>query len=96
MRYFHRTSLDPDSVLDLAATYFGRRFAPAEEAPRRRTYSGSVGRVTVSARPEGGHYTLVEVATDQVGESELDKTAKGFLAAVHREVVPGFEVRGAY
>ena len=96
MRYFHRTSLDPDRVLELAAAYFGRRLAPAEEAPRRRTYNGSVGRVTVSARPEGGHYTLVEVATDQVGESELDKVAKGFLGAVHREVAPGFEVRGAY
>jgi len=96
MRYFHRTSLPSDRVLELAATYFGRRLTPAEEAPRRRTYSGSTGRVMISARPEGGHYTLVEVATDQVGESEVDKMAKGFLAAVHREVVPGFTVRGAY
>ena len=96
MRYFHRTSLDPDRVLEHAARYFGSRFAPAEEAPRRRSYSGPTGRVTITARPEGGHYTLVEIATDQVGESELDKTAKRFLAVLHREVDPGHAVRGAY
>ncbi len=96
MRYFHRTSLAPDRVLELAATHFGPQLAPAEEAPRRRAYSGSVGRVTITARPEGGHYTFVEVATDQVGESEIDKLAKRFLAEVHREADPTHEVRGAY
>jgi hypothetical protein len=96
MRYFHRTSLDPDRVLALAATYFGGRLAPAEEAPRRRTYSGATGRVTIAARPEGGHYTFVDVATDQVGESELDKVAKRFFAVLRREVAPGHEIRGAY
>jgi hypothetical protein len=55
-----------------------------------------VGRVTVTARPEGGHYTFVEVATDQVGESEIDRLAKRFLAEVHREADPTHEVRGAY
>jgi len=96
MRYFHRTSLAPDRVLELAAAHFGTRLAPAAEAPRRRAYSGTVGRVTVTARPEGGHYTFVEVATDQVGESEIDKLAKRFLAEVHREAEPTHEVRGAY
>ena len=28
---------------------------------------------------EGGHYTLVTVETNQVGESEADKLAKRFL-----------------
>jgi hypothetical protein len=96
MRYFHRTSVPPDSVLELAAGYFGTRLAPADEAPRRRTYSGTTGRVTVTARPEGGHYTLVEVRTDQVGESELDKLAKRFLSVLHREADPTHAVRGAY
>ncbi len=31
----------------------------AEESPRRRAYHGTLGRITISARPEGGHYTLV-------------------------------------
>ena len=96
MRYFHRTTLPPDGVLALAADYFGRRLTPAEEAPRRRAYSGRIGKVTIAARPEGGHYTFVDVATDQVGESELDKLAKRFLAVVHQAVEPGHEIRGAY
>lgn len=96
MRYFHRTSLDPDRVLQLAAGYFGGRLAPAEESPRRRVFTGPIGKVAIAARPEGGHYTFVEVSTDQVGESELDKFAKRFLAEVHRQVEPTHEVRGAY
>ncbi len=96
MRYFHRTGLAPDRVLVEAQAFFGARLAPAEETPRRRSYSGAIGRVTISARPEGGHYTFVEVSTDQVGESEIDKLAKRFLAEVHRQVEPTHEVRGAY
>jgi len=96
MRYFHRTGLAPDRVLEQAQAFFGARLAPAEEAPRRRSYSGAIGRVTISARAEGGHYTFVEVTTDQVGESEIDRLAKRFLAEVHRQVDPTHEVRGAY
>jgi hypothetical protein len=96
MRYFHRTSLAPDAVLALAQDFFGARLAPADEAPRRRTYAGPLGKVTVSARAEGGHYTLVEVHTDQVGESELDRLAKRFLAELHRRAEPGHALRGAY
>ena len=96
MRYFHRTSASPERVLEAAKAFFGGRLTPAEESPRRRVYHGALGRVTVSARPEAGHYTLVEVGTDQVGESELDKLAKRFLAEVHRLAEPAHDVRGAY
>ena len=96
MRYFHRTTLSPDEVLAQAKAFFGPRLAPAEESPRRRTWAGALGKVTASARAEGGHYTLVEVSTDQVGESELDRLAKRFLGEVHRQVEPGHELRGAY
>ncbi len=96
MRYFHRTSASPERVLEAAKSFFGGRLTPAEESPRRRVYHGALGRVTISARAEGGHYTFVEVGTDQVGESELDKLAKRFLAEVHRLVEPTHEVRGAY
>lgn len=96
MRYFHRTSLSPDDVLAQAKVFFGPRLAPADESQRRRTWAGPLGKVTVTARAEGGHYTLVEVSTDQVGESELDRLAKRFLAEVHRQVEPGHELRGAY
>ena len=96
MRYFHRTSASPEAVLDVAKSFFGGRLAPLEESPRRRAYQGTLGRIMISARPEGGHYTFVEAATDQVGESELDKLAKRFLAEVHRLVEPAHVMRGAY
>ncbi len=96
MKYFHRTSLSPEDVLTLAKAFFGSRLAPAEESPRRRAYTGGLGKVTIAARAEGGHYTFVDVGTDQVGESELDKLAKRFLAEVHKQVEPTHELRGAY
>ena len=96
MKYFHRTSLSPDAALAKAKSFFGGLLTPADEAPRRRVYAGALGRVTITARAEGGHYTLVEVGTDQPGESELDRLAKRFLAEVHRAVEPTHEVRGAY
>jgi len=96
MRYFHRTPSSPVEVLVLARTFFGSRLAPSEESARRLAYRGSLGKVMVSAKPEGGHYTFVEVETDQVGESEIDRLAKRFLAEVHRQVEPAHELRGAY
>jgi hypothetical protein len=96
MKYFHRTSLAPEQALELAKRFFGSRLAPADEAPRHRAYTGALGRVTVTARAEGGHYTLVEVSTDQVGESELDRLAKRYLAEVHQRAEPAHELRGAY
>jgi hypothetical protein len=96
MRYFHRTTVSPDHALDAAKAFFGARLVPAEEAPRRRTYTGMLGKVTITARAEGGHYTLVEVSTDQPGEAELDRLAKRFLAELHRRAEPTHEVRGGY
>ena len=88
--------MPPDAVLAVAKPFFGARLAPAEESRRRLSFRGSLGKVTVSAKPEGGHYTFIEVDTDQVGESELDKLAKRFLAEVHRQAEPAYELRGAY
>jgi len=96
MRYFHRTTVSPDQALDAAKVFIGARLVPAEEAPRRRTYTGTLGKVTITARAEGGHYTLVEVSTDQPGEAELDRLVKRFLAELHRRAEPTHEVRGAY
>jgi len=96
MRYFHRTTLSPDAAVAAAKAYFGPRLAPSEEAARRLGFRGSLGKVTVSVKAEGGHYTFIDVQTDQVGESELDKLAKRFLSEVHRQAEPTHEVRGAY
>ena len=96
MKYVHRTQLSPDEVLAGAAQFVGATLAPMEEEPRRRQYAGSIGRIGVSVQAEGGHYTLVTVETNQVGESEADKLAKRFLTLVHTRANPNHRHIGAY
>lgn len=96
MKYYSRTAVAPDAVMAQAAAFLGARLTPAGEAPRRRAFAGSLGSVTVTAVPEGGHYTLVTVVTDQPGESELDKLAKHFLGTVHVLAEPAHVLRGDY
>jgi hypothetical protein len=96
MKYFHRTHGAPEDVLARAAGFFGARLAPVEELPRRRRFSGTVGQITVSVQAEGGHYTLITVETNQVGESEADKLAKRFLTVVHTMTDPTHRPIGAY
>ncbi len=96
MKYFHRTHATPDELLAFAAEFFGSRLSPAQEAPRRRTFAGAVGKIGVTVQAEGGHYTLVTVETDQVGESEADKLAKRFLTLAHAATHPTHRSIGAY
>jgi hypothetical protein len=96
MKYFHRTHIAPDDVLARATAFFGARLSPVEEQPRRRRFTGTIGQVAVSVQAEGGHYTLVTVETNQVGESEADKLAKRFLTVVHTIAEPGHRPIGAY
>lgn len=96
MKYFHRTSVAPDAVMERAVAFFGPRLSPVSETGRSRTWSGAPGTVHLTVAPEGGHYTLVEVATDQPGESEIDKLAKRFLGEVHVLAEPDHYLRGAY
>jgi len=96
MKYFHRTHATPDEVLDLASKFFGSRLTPVAEATRQRTFSGAIGRVSVTVQAEGGHYTLVTLETDQVGESEADKLAKRFLTIAHAATHPAHRPIGAY
>ena len=96
MKYFHRTHSTPEEVLARATSFFGARLAPVEEGPRRRRFSGTIGQIGVTVQPEGGHYTLVTVETNQPGESELDKLAKRFLSIVHTLAEPAHPLRGAY
>jgi hypothetical protein len=96
MKYFHRTHLPPDEVLAGSLQFFGQTLTPVEQHPRRREYAGTIGRITVTVQAEGGHYTLVTVATDQVGESEADKLAKRFLTIAHAATHPAHRPIGAY
>jgi hypothetical protein len=96
MRYFHRIHLPPDEVLSLADTFLSGRLHQESASARTRRYRGTIGTVTVTVEAEGGHYTLITVTTDQVGESEADKLAKRFLSTVHTRVDADHAVRGAY
>ena len=87
MKYFHRTHASP-SPRPRPASSSARGSRRSQEQPRRRTFSGAIGRVTVTVQADGGHYTLVTVETDQVGESEADKLAKRFLTIVHAATHP--------
>ena len=96
MRYFHRASLPIPEALAAAEEFFAGRLARASADAAQRTFRGTLGTITVTVTAEGGHYTLVTVATDQVGESEADKLAKRFLATLHARQHPAHHVRGAY
>jgi hypothetical protein len=96
MKYFHRTHVAPDDVLQRATTYFGARLTPVEELERRRRFTGAIGQVSVTVQADGGHYTLVTVETNQVGESEADKVAKRFLTEVHTMAEPTHRPIGSY
>lgn len=96
MRYFHRTSLSLDRTLAEADRFFSAGRTTDESGPRHRVFAGPTGHIRVAVEAEGGHYTLVTVDTDQMGESEADKQAKRFLATVHTKVEPSHELRGAY
>ena len=96
MKYFYRTHATPEAVLVRATAFFGARLAPVEEQPRRRRFSGTIGQIGVTVQAEGGHYMLVTVETNQVGESEADKLAKRFLTVVHTMDEPTHRPIGAY
>lgn len=96
MKYFHRTHISPGEVLRCAAAFLGARLNPVEELPRSRRFAGVIGQIAVSVQAEGGHYTLVTVDTNQVGESEADKLAKRFLTLVHAAADPTHRPIGAY
>jgi hypothetical protein len=97
MRHFHRTHIGPDEVLVIADGFFNRLgLARSEGDARSRTYSGPLGMLSLSARPEGGHYTFIEAETDQVGESRLDRNVKRFFVSVHRSADPTHRLTAAY
>ena len=97
MRHFHRTHLLPADVVKAADEYFPTLgLAQTATAFRLRTFSGPLGTVTLTVRAEGGHYTFVEVDTDQMGESRLDKNVKRFFVRLHRRADPAHRLEASY
>ena len=97
MRHFYRTHLVPTAVLEAADAFFPTiQLATSALAPRARTFTGPIGTMHLKVKPEGGHYTFVEVETDQMGESRLDKNVKRFFVTLHRKADPTHKLEAAY
>ena len=97
MRHFYRTQLQPADVLRVADAFFPT--LPLERSAhtaRSRTFSGLLGTLQMSVKKEGGHYTFVEITTDQMGESRLDRNAKRFFVELHRKAHPAHKLEAAY
>ena len=103
MRHFYRSHLTPAGVVAAADTFFSSLgLSATPTGSRSRVYEGVVGtpevpaRMRLSVRAEGGHYTFVEVETDQIGESRLDRNVKRFFVQLHRQEEPAHAMAAAY
>ncbi len=73
-----------------------------QSGARARTFQGVVGTpesvatMRLTARPEGGHYTFVEVETDQMGESRLDRNVKRFFVDLKNVEEPRRTLEASY
>lgn len=63
---------------------------------RSRKFAGNLGTMRLTVKMEGGHYTFVEVHTDQVGESRIDKNVKKFFVSLHRQADPRHRIEAGY
>ena len=87
----------PTDVLAVADRFFATLGMTASaNTARTRQLSGTLGALKLSVRSEGGHYTFVEVVTDQMGESRMDRNVKKFFVDVHRAEDPSHSVEAAY
>ncbi len=97
MKHFHRCHGHPDAVLAEADAFFPTLgLASTAQAPRGRTFAGALGTVRLTVRMEGGHYTLVEAHTDQMGESRLDRNVKQYFVRLHQADDPQHVFSASY
>ena len=97
MRHYFRTHLAPAAVIEAADVFFpSLEMKPSASAARSRGFTGPLGTMSISAKPEGGHYTFVEASTDQMGESRLDRNIKRFFVTLHRQADPAHRLEASY
>ena len=97
MRHFYRSHTPPADVLVVADRFFADLgLTLVSSSVRGRSMSGPLGALKLSVRAEGGHYTFVEVHTDQMGESRLDRNVKRFFVALHRADDPSHTLEASY
>ena len=97
MRHFYRSHSTPADVLVVADRFFSELGCTiVNTTARTRQLTGTLGSLKLSVRAEGGHYTFVEVVTDQMGESRLDRNVKKFFVQIHRAEDPSHALEAAY
>ena len=97
MRHFYRSHTTPAEVMVAADAFFAELgFTSVNTTARSRSFTGPLGALKLSARPEGGHYTFVEVHTDQMGESRMDRNVKRFFVRLHRGEDPSHTLQASY
>jgi hypothetical protein len=97
MRHFYRSHILPADVLVVADRFFPELgLTPVTSAARARAFAGPLGALKLSVKAEGGHYTFVEVSTDQMGESRLDRNVKRFFVELHRADDPAHTLEASY
>lgn len=97
MKHFHRTHVAPAAAIAAADRFFvALGMSQTSGGARTRTFTGPLGTLSLSAKPEAGHYTFVEVSTDQTGESRLDRNVKKFFVELHRASDPSHTLEAAY
>jgi hypothetical protein len=103
MRHFYRTSVTPAAAVAAADVFFpALGLETIASSNRSRTYRGVVGEpevpstVRVTVKAEGGHYTFVDVVTDQMGESRIDRNVKRFFVDLRRAADPSHLLEAAY
>ncbi len=97
MRHFYRSHSTPASVLVVADQFFpALGCSLVTTTVRTRSFTGPLGTMKLSVKAEGGHYTFVEVSTDQMGESRLDRNVKRFFVELHRADDPSHALEASY
>ena len=89
--------MTPADVLVVADKFFPA--LPLERSAhtaRARTFTGMLGTIQLTVKKEGGHYTFVQIDTDQTGESRLDRNAKKFYVELHRAEDPAYTLTASY
>jgi hypothetical protein len=97
MRHFYRSHGSPADALAVADRFFTELgLTLVTTTARTRQLSGPLGGMKLSVRAEGGHYTFVEVVTDQMGESRLDRNVKRYFVQLHKAEDPSHKLEAAY
>ena len=97
MRHFYRSHTAPAAVLAEADRFFpALGFSVVTTTARTRSFTGALGAMKLSVKAEGGHYTFVEVHTDQMGESRMDRNVKKFFVQLHRAEDPSHALQASY